>query len=128
MRLLYCIIHSIVADFGYFFCIACDVRYFISDAIEDTANHNAGKSFYIRRYSTEPSLRSVQFNCIKPNLFIWSLNFLWHGLFLVVFREISHSSVVFSWYTHSCIPENTIDSRDIPRGIIYRMRVLSARS
>ena len=53
-------------------------------AIENTANQNAGKLFYIRHeYSTEPSHQSVPFNGITPNLPIvpcWPLYFLWHGI------------------------------------------------
>ena len=45
--------------------------------IENTANQNAEKPLYIRQYSTEPFHRSVQFNCITPNLPIWPLYFLW---------------------------------------------------
>ena len=37
-------------------------------SIENTSNQNAGKPLNIRRYSTEPSYRSVQFNGMTPNL------------------------------------------------------------
>ena len=37
-------------------------------AIENTANQDAGKPLYIRRYSIVPSYQSVQFNGITPNL------------------------------------------------------------
>ena len=48
-------------------------------ATENTVNQNAGKPFYIHQYSTETSHRSVQFNCITPNLPIWLLYLLWHN-------------------------------------------------
>ena len=44
--------------------------------------------------------------------------------FRVVYRGISHESVVFSWYTHQplgeCVyQENTSDSWDIPRFYVF---------
>ena len=41
---------------------------YLYHAIENTANENAGKQLYVRQYSTQPSHRSLQFNCITPNL------------------------------------------------------------
>ena len=41
---------------------------YLYHAIENTANQNAGKPLYIRRYSTEPFHQSVQFNGITPHL------------------------------------------------------------
>jgi len=41
---------------------------YLYHAIENTANENAGKQLYVRQYSTQSSHRSLQFNCITPNL------------------------------------------------------------
>ena len=43
-------------------------------------NQNAGNLLNNCQYSTESSHRSVQFNCITPNLPIWLLYFLRHGI------------------------------------------------
>ena len=64
---------------------------------------NAGKPLYIRRYSTKPSHRSVQFNGTTPNLPIvhridyvrLHISTTWYEIamqgFLVVYHGISHS-------------------------------------
>ena len=49
----------------------------------------------------------TQFDSITPNLPIWPLYFLWHGIkqlfnpFSWYNCGISHLSLIFSWYTHS---------------------------
>ena len=42
--------------------------YYLYNAIENTANKDAGKPLCICWYSTEPSHQSVQFSGITPNL------------------------------------------------------------
>ena len=65
----------------FYFDSLIEINYrFLCHAIENTANHNAGKPLYMCQYSTEPSHQSVQFNCITPNLPIWPLDFLFHRI------------------------------------------------
>ncbi len=81
-------------------------------AIENTANQKTGWPLYIRRYSTQPSHRALRLYSRRNLVSVFSM--AWYKIvtqhFLMIYYEISHLSLVFSWYTHR---ENTSDSWDI---------------
>jgi len=93
-------------------------------AIENTVNQNTGKPLYIRRYYIQPSImrRSGSYIALTVSAIVFSM--AWYKIVIqrshVVYHEISHLSLVFSWYTQKpkgsyVYQENTSDSWDISR-------------
>ena len=84
-------------------------------AIENTANQNTGKPFYIWQYNTQPSHRAprvCRIDCVDHCIFYGVV--MWRSL--VVYHGISNLSHVFSWYQYTLVVyrENTSDSWDNP--------------
>ena len=55
---------------------------------------------YIRQYSTEPSHRSVQFNCITPNLLATVFSMAWYKIVTLsrVYQKTQVTCEIFQGY------------------------------
>ena len=82
----------------------CGILYcYLYHAIENAVNQNEEKLLYILQYIPPQAHRSVQFNCITPNLPIWPLHYIFYGMVKNSYATLSRGITVDDIPLVTCI-------------------------